>query len=80
MLTNGANWLIDLLVMITETVFGLLPDSPFVFEKMSWGVAGQIIGYFIPVPTIIMHFTGLLSAILIYYAVRQILRLVKAIQ
>jgi len=75
-----ANWCIDSLVMITEGVFGILPDSPFKFEKMEWGVGGQIIGYFIPVPTIILHFTGLLTAILAFYAIRQLLRLVKAIQ
>lgn len=80
MLTMAGNWLIDLLVGISETVFGLLPDSPFTFEKMSWGVGGQVIGYFIPVPTMISHFTALLSAILIYYAIRQILRLIKMIQ
>ena len=75
-----ANWAIDALVMITTGVFDLLPDSPFKFEPMDWGIGGRIIGYFIPVPTIIMHFAGLLTAILAFYAIRQVLRLVKAIQ
>lgn len=80
MLTKGANFLIDLFVMITTGVLDLLPDTPFKFEKMDWGVGGQVIGYFIPVPTIILHFAGLLTAVLAFYAIRQLLRLVKVIQ
>lgn len=80
MLTSILNSLIDLLVAMFEGVYSLLPDSPFQFSPLDWGVFADAIGLVFPVSQMATHLTLILSAFLSYYAVRWILRLIRQIQ
>lgn len=77
-------WIIENIVtifdIIAQFVLLILPDSPFTFEPVEWGMFGDILGFFIPVSTIIQHFLGILMAISIYYGVRYLLRLIRQVQ
>ena len=84
---NPMNWLstiinffIDVIYMIVQAIVFLLPASPFDFKPLNWGPFGQLVGAFIPIPQMFAHFVTLTTAILLYYAIRQILRLIKMIQ
>lgn len=70
-------WLLDVIIIF---VLGILPNSPFNFQQLEWGIFGNIVGYFIPVATILSHFVTILSVITIYYGVRYLLRFVKLVQ
>lgn len=81
MLTDWVNGLLDMLVTAFDTVFGILPDSPFQFESnVNWGAFGDAIGIVFPVAQMGVHMTIILSAFLAYYAVRWILRLIRQVQ
>lgn len=76
------NWLLDFLSELAYTVLSILPDSPIqkispdlsnFSEIMSW------INYFIPIANLIAIMSTYLSAVLIYYAARWILRLTQYI-
>src|SRR5690625_3821514 len=71
--------LLTILDYIAQFVLLILPDSPFQFEPIEWGIFGNIIGFFIPVATIIQHFILILTAIGFYYAVRYLLRIIKQV-
>ena len=77
-------WIIENLLTILDYILNMvlliLPNSPFNFEPLQWGTIGKSVGYFIPVATILNHFITILTAIAIYYSVRYLLRLIKAIQ
>jgi len=66
--------------LIATFILMILPNTPFEFERINWGIFGDIIGFFIPVATLITHFLGILTAISIYYGVRYLLRLIKQVQ
>ena len=74
------NFLIDLIVTILEFLIGLLPQTPFKFEPLHWGVFGDLLGYFIPFGTFVTHMVLILSAVGLWYAVRWAMRLIKMIQ
>ena len=74
------NFLIDILYIIASTLLKILPSTPFKFEPLEWGEFGKAVTYFIPVHVMITHFVLLLSAILIYYGIRWLLRLIRQIQ
>lgn len=74
------NFFIDLFVMIFDFCVGLLPETPFKFEAIQWGVFGNAVGTFIPVGKMATHLTLILSAVGLYYAARWLLRLIKMIQ
>lgn len=81
MLTSWVNAILDFLVSAFDTVFSILPDSPFQFESnVDWGPFGDVIGLIFPVAQMGIHMTVILSAFLAYYAVRWILRLIRQIQ
>lgn len=77
------NWLVDTLFDILDFLIGwlikLLPESPFQFNQIEWGPFGQLIGTFIPVASILTHFTLILLAISLYYGIRHLIRLVKMV-
>lgn len=83
-LRNFFAWIVEnlfsLIDIIASFVLEFLPDSPFKFEPIEWGAFGNIIGFFIPVATILLHFTAILTSITIYYGVRYLLRLIKQIE
>lgn len=74
------NALIDLVVLILNGLLQLLPDTPFNFTPLDWGVFGQAIGLVFPVASMATHLTLILSAMLSYYGVRWGLRLIRQIQ
>jgi hypothetical protein len=77
-------WIVDqtgtLMNGIIGTLLLLLPNTPFEFERVDWGVFGQAVGYFIPVSQMAADFVLLLAAILIYYAIRHFLRLLQMVK
>ena len=74
------NFLIDLVYLIMRGLTALLPASPFTFENLDWGPFGIWIGAFFPVSQMFLHFSAITTAILLYYAIRHILRLLQMIQ
>lgn len=80
MLVVIINALIDVVVSLFGFLFGLLPDTPFQFSPINWGVFGQVIGLVFPVAEMATHFVVILSAFASYYAVRWLLRLIRQIQ
>lgn len=74
------NGLIDILVSIFGFLFSLLPDSPFQFSPIDWGIFGQMIGLIFPISEMATHFVLILSAFASYYSVRWLLRLIRQIQ
>lgn len=76
------NWLISGAADSITWVLGLLPQSP----TSSWvndppqNVTLSYITWFIPFPTMILHFAVLLTAIGIYYVIRIILRWLKVVR
>lgn len=76
------NWLIEGASESLEWLFGLLPDSPtqsFQNEKPEL-VTISYITWFIPFPTMLLHFSVILSAIGIYYVYRIIARWLKVVR
>ena len=80
MLVMIINGLIDVLVLIFGFLFSLLPDTPFQFSPLDWGIFGQVIGLVFPVADMATHFVLILSAIATYYSVRWLLRIIRQIQ
>lgn len=80
MLTSIVNALIDIIVVIANGALLLLPDTPFEFEPLEWGAMGDAIGYVFPIADMVTSFALITSAIVIYYAVRGLLRLIKQVQ
>lgn len=74
------NFFIDIFVAMFDFFVGLLPQTPFIFEPLEWGVFGNLIGTFIPVGTMATHFVLILTAIGLYYAVRWALRWLKMVR
>jgi hypothetical protein len=79
-LSTIVNFFIDVIYMIVQAIVFLLPASPFDFEPLDWGPFGQLVGAFFPIPKMFLHFSVITTAILLYYAVRQLLRLIKMVQ
>lgn len=79
-LSSILNFFIDVIYLIVTALTALLPVSPFEFKPLDWGPFGSMIGAFIPIPQMFLHFSAITTAILLYYAVRQLLRLIKMIQ
>lgn len=80
MLVSLLNGLIEAFTFILNIIVVLLPTTPFQFEQLQWGSFGQLIGYIFPIANMAIHMVALLSAVLLYYAVRQMMRLIKMVQ
>ena len=76
------NWMISGMAETVEWLANLLPTSPtseWVNNKPESLVLGHIT-WFIPFPTMLLHFTGILSAIGVYYIYRIIARWLKVVR
>lgn len=80
MLIELMNGLTNILYVVAYGLTMLLPETPFQFESVSWGPFGDAIGLVFPVVDMGIHMTVILSAFLIYYAIRWLLRLIKQVQ
>lgn len=80
MLVELLNGLVNVLYIIAYGLTFLLPVTPFSFEVIEWGEFGKALGLIFPIESMLKHFAVLLSAILIYYAIRWILRMIRQIQ
>lgn len=80
MFTSIMNGLIDLIVLILNGLIYLLPESPFNFSPLNWGVFADAIGLVFPVGSMATHLTLILSAFALYYVVRWALRLIRQVQ
>lgn len=69
------NWWLEILIWVLE----LLPDADFAADPIEWGDFGNSVGYFIPVAKMASHFVLILGALVLYFAVQHVLRLVKMI-
>lgn len=68
---------------ITSTlgwVIALLPSVPWSFEPLQWGSFGQAVGYFIPIPTMLTHFTLMLALVIVWFGIQHILRIVRMVK
>lgn len=78
------NALIDYgLETITDTLawlIALLPSVPLAFEPLQWGSFGNAVGYFIPIPTMLTHFTLMLGLVIVWFSVQHILRIVRMVK
>ena len=73
------NNLLTLLDLIAQFALFLLPNTPFKFEQVEWGIFGNVVGYYIPVAKILQHFIVILTAISIYYGIRYLLKMIKQV-
>lgn len=80
MLVKVINGLIALLALIVNGTFGLLPDTPFEFTPVSWGVFGNLVGYIIPVGSMATHMLLILGAFMTYYGLRWLLRVIRMVR
>lgn len=80
MLVKIINGLIDVVVDLFNFLLLLLPNTPFQFSAIQWGVFGQLIGLVFPISEMLWHLLFILSAFSSYYTVRWLLRLIRQIQ
>jgi hypothetical protein len=79
------NWMIEnlftVLDLILSTLLAILPTSPFDFsKKLEWGEFGQLVGYFFPIADMLTSFSLILVTITLYYGIRHLLRIVRAVK
>lgn len=75
------NKIIYIVGVVLNTIFGLLPNTPFIISDTS--VIGGYMGYLnwiIPIDKILIVTVSWLSAITLYYVYQIVLRWIKAIQ
>jgi len=76
--------LIDyVLETITDTLgwlIALLPSIPWEFKPLQWGEFGNLIGYFIPIPEMLTHFSMILILVILWYGIQHILRIVRMVK
>lgn len=70
------NWWVDLLTW----VLGILPDADFSADPIEWGSFGNTIGYFIPIDTMLKHFTLIMGAYVVFLSVRHVLKMIRFIR
>lgn len=70
------SWWIDLLILMLS----YLPQSPLKFEPIKWGVFGEWLGFFFPVSKMAAHFTTILFAVTMWYAVQHVLRILRMVR
>lgn len=81
-LVDFANFLIRSVASVFSFAFSLLPNSPFLSLRgavpsnvnISW------LTWFIPFPSMILHFSLFLSALAVYYVVRVLARWIKLVR
>lgn len=72
--------LIETLVNLIAGALDLLPSIPIESEELVWGEFGRAIGYFLPISTMLQHFTLFLGLMLVWYSYEYIMRLIKMIK
>lgn len=78
------NWFMDFIYKLAEWALMLLPDSPFQNDGWVSGLQGfekimSYINYFIPVGTMVLITSAYISAVIVWYVVRWVLRLAQYI-
>lgn len=71
---------IDTLINTLAWLIALLPSLPIQFQPLQWGPFGNLIGYFIPISTMLTHFTIMLGVVILWYSYQHIMRLVRLIK
>lgn len=83
MIAKIIDTIMDFLYDLAVLALAILPDSPFRdIDTSDLGIFGDVMGYvnyFVPISTFLLITTAYLSAVLVWYAVRWILRLVQYI-
>ncbi|MCL6587670.1 MAG: hypothetical protein K6T72_14365 [Anoxybacillus sp.] len=81
-LIDFVNFLIRSVASALSWAFSLFPDSPFLNlrDPVPSGVNISWITWFIPFPSMILHFSLFLSALTVYYVVRVVARWLKVIR
>lgn len=76
---NILNFLIDLIVTIIVFILNLLPQSPFKNLTYDFGSVGGVLAFILPIGDVIRDFLVLLGAILLWYGLRYLLRLIRMV-
>lgn len=74
------DYILDSILFALGWLLGLLPSLPVKIEPVEWGFFGQSVGYFLPVNTMMLHFTLMLGLMVLWYSVQHIMRLIKMIK
>lgn len=76
------NWIIEGIAAALSWLLDLMPDSPVngFSNDTPVGVVLGHITWFIPFPTMLLHFSLILSAIIVYYAFRVVGRWIKLVR
>lgn len=61
-------------------LIGLLPSLPLPNVELVWGEFGSAVGYFIPVGTLVSHFSMMLVLVIVWYGYEYIMRWIKMIK
>lgn len=76
---NILNFLIDLVVVVIVFILELLPQSPFKNMTYDFGSVGGLLAFILPIGDIIRDYVSLLGAILLWYGLRYLLRLIRMV-
>lgn len=79
MIIDAINAVISAIGSILGFVFDLLPDSPFNFANSLDNEIVKAINWLIPFPAMVAHLTAFVLAVAVYYALRIVLRWLKAV-
>jgi hypothetical protein len=72
------NALISKLGVALQALLLLLPQSPFTYILSVDNKFIQNINYILPLPQAVTHLTAMVNAVIIYYAIRIVLKWIKA--
>ena len=78
------DWFMDFIYKLAEWALFLLPDSPFQKEEWLIGLQGfekimSYINYFVPFGSMLIIMTVYITAVIMWYVVRWVLRLTRYI-
>lgn len=74
------DYVLDSIFYVLAWALNLLPTVPILAEPLDWGVFGDAVGYFIPISSMIAHFSSMLLMMILWFTVQHILRIAKQIQ
>lgn len=69
-------WIIDALGFLLQSLLSMLPDSPFLWDVPEWL---KPVTYFIPFGSMLSLLFYYCSAVIVWYSIRTLFRVVKAI-
>lgn len=74
------DYVLDTILATIGWIIALLPSFPVLFKPIEWGDFGNAVGYFLPVSEMVLHFSLMLTLIVVWYSVQHIMRLIRLIK